>query len=119
MAQAIARLHFRPTVEIGDVDEALRLIKAAKASLNDHAGPSHRDTSKTTQIWEIMKQMNESADRDSLDVSDIRRRVTGRGFTEDEMWRTIQEYEEYGVIFTSGENRQVTFVEIGEDMDID
>jgi len=119
MAQAIARLHFRPIVEIPDVDEALRLIKAAKASLDDHAGPSHRDTSKTTQIWEILKQMHDSADRDSLDVADIRRRVTGRGFTEDEMWKTIQEYEEYGVIFTSGENRQVTFVEIGEDMEID
>jgi DNA replication licensing factor MCM7 len=119
MAQAIARLHFRPNVEIGDVDEALRLIKAAKTSLNDQAGPSHRDTSKTTQIWEIMKQMHNTADADSLEVADVRRRVTGRGFTEDEMWNAIKEYSDYGVIFTSEENRRVTFVEIGEDMDID
>jgi len=119
MAQAIARLHFRPTVEIHDVDEALRLIKAAKASLNDHAGPSHRDTSKTTQIWEIMKQMQNTTDSDSLDMADVRRRVTGRGFTEDEMWNTIREYSDYGVIFTSEENRRLTFVEIGEDMEID
>ena len=119
MAQAIARLHFRHIVEISDVDEALRLIKAAKASLDDHAGPAHRDTSKTTQIWEIMKQMQNTADSDSLDIANVRRRVTGRGFTEDEMWNTIREYSDYGVIFTSDENRRLTFVEIGEDMEID
>ena len=119
MAQAVARLHFRPTVEIGDVDEALRLIKAAKASLNDHTGPSHRDMSRTTQIWEIMKQMHGASDSDSLEISDIRRRVTGRGFTVDDMWKTIGEYSDYGVIFTSESNGRLTFVEIGEDMDID
>jgi DNA replication licensing factor MCM7 len=122
MAQAIARLHFRELVEIADVDEALRLIKAAKSSLNDHSGPTNRDTSKATQIYEIIRQMHNSSQENDLAIDEIRRRITGRGFTEDEMWNTIKEYTDYGVLFTTGGNTRLRFVvEEDElsDMDID
>lgn len=121
MAQAIARLHFRELVEIADVDEALRLIKAAKASLNDQAGPSNRDMSKATQVYEIIRQMHNASQGNDLAIDEIRRRVTGRGFTEDEMWNTIKEYSDYGVLFTTGDNTRLRFVVDDEmsDMDVD
>ena len=121
MAQAIARLHFRQHVETADVDEALRLIKAAKASLNDHANPTSRDVSKTTQIYEIIRQIHNTAEDSELSISDVRRRITGRGFTEDEMWNTIKEYSDFGVIMTSADNTRLTFVVHDDlsDMDID
>jgi DNA replication licensing factor MCM7 len=121
MAQAIARVHFRESVEIADVDEALRLIKAAKSSLNDHVGPTNRDTSKATQIYEIIRQMHNSSPGDDLAIDEIRRRVTGRGFTEDEMWNTVKEYSDYGVLFTTSDNTRLRFVVDDEvsDMDID
>lgn len=121
MAQAIARLHFRQLVEIGDVDEALRLIKAAKASLNDHVSSTNRDLSKTTQVYEIIRQMYNSSQGNELAIDEIRRRITGRGFTEDEMWSAIKEYTDFGVLFTTGDNTRLKFVVDDEmsDMDID
>src|SRR5271167_3597351 len=121
MAQAIARLHFRELVDISDVDEALRLIKAAKSSLNDHVGSSNRDTSKATQVYEIIRSMHATSQGNDLAIDEIRRRVTGRGFTEDEMWSTIKEYTDFGVLFTAGENTRLRFVVDDEmsDMDID
>jgi len=123
MAQAIARLHFRELVEIADVDEALRLIKAAKASLNDHSGPTNRDMSKTTQVYEIIRQIHNSTPAgEDIMIDELRRRVTGRGFTEEDLWSTIKEYTDYGVLFASGDNTRVSFVADEEgmsDMDID
>jgi DNA replication licensing factor MCM7 len=121
MSQAIARLHFRPEVDITDVDEALRLTKAAKSTMNDHTGPSNRDMSKTTQVYEIIRSMHQSSQENDLSVDEIRRRVTARGFTEEEMWSTIKEYSDYGVLFTSGENTRLRFVVADEmsDMEID
>jgi len=122
MAQAVARLNFRELVEIADVDEALRLIKAAKASLNDHNGPTGRDTSRSTQIYEILRQINETSEDGEMAIDEIRRRVTGRGFTEEDMWKAIQEYEELGVMITTGGNTRVRFVVLDEnasDMEID
>src|ERR1700738_5172662 len=112
MSQAVARLNFRVQVEIADVDEALRLIKAAKSTLNDHQGPSNRDLSKTTQIYEIIRQMhqNMSGDEGDLAVAEVRQRVSSRGFTKDEIWNTIKEYSDYGVLFTTAENTRLRFV---------
>ena len=121
MAQAIARLHFRELVELADVDEALRLIKAAKASLNDHNSPTNRDTSRATQIYEIMRHISNASEDGEMAIDEIRRRVTGRGFTEEDMWKAIQEYEELGVLMTTGGNTRVRWVvDAGEsDMEID
>lgn len=121
MAQAIARLHFRELVQHSDVDEALRLIKAAKASLNDQSGPTNRDQSKSTQIYQLIRQIHESSEESDVAIDEIRRRVTGRGFTEDEMWNVIKEYSDLGIWFTSGENTRLQFVVAGDlsDMEID
>ena len=122
MAQAIARLHFRELVELVDVDEALRLIKAAKASLNDHNGSTNRDTSRSSQIYEILRQISETSDDGEMPIDEIRRRVTARGFADEDMWKAIQEYEELGVLITTGGNTRVRFVVLDEDasdMDID
>jgi DNA replication licensing factor MCM7 len=119
MAQAVARLNFRELVEIADVDEALRLIKAAKASLNDHNGPTGRDTSRSTQIYEILRSINDASEDGEMAIG---RRVTARGFTEEDMWKAIQEYEELGVMITTGANTRVRFVVLDEDasdMEID
>ena len=119
MSQAVARLHSRQLVEIADVDEALRLIKAAKASLNDHAGPTNRDMSKTTQVYEIIRQMHHASPDNDLAIDEIRRRITARGFTEDDMWNTIKEYSDYGVLFTTGGNSRLRFVVADDMSDID
>jgi DNA replication licensing factor MCM7 len=121
MSQAVARLNFRESIEIADVDEALRLIRAAKSSLNDQAGPSNRDMSKATQVYEIIRQMHNVSQENDLAVDEIRRRVTGRGFTEDDMWNTIKEYSDYGVLFTTGDNTRLRFVVEDEmsDMEVD
>jgi DNA replication licensing factor MCM7 len=106
---------------MSDVDEALRLIKAAKSSLNDQSSNTNRDLSRASQIFEIIRSLQSSATDNAVAIEDIRRRVIARGYTEDEMWSTIKEYDEYGVWFTNVENTRLTFVEVDDmsDMDID
>ena len=110
MAQAIARLQFRELVEIADVDESLRLIKAAKASLNDHNGAPNRDTSRATQIFEIMRHVGATSDDGEMPIDEIRRRVIARGFTEEDMWKAIHEYDELGVLITTRGNTRVRWI---------
>ncbi|KAF7327761.1 DNA replication licensing factor MCM7 [Mycena kentingensis (nom. inval.)] len=59
LAQALARLQWHDVVEIGDVDEALRLMRCSKQSLDDEddaemGGP---DKSIVSQIFRLIKQM--------------------------------------------------------------
>nr|GAT53786.1 DNA replication licensing factor [Mycena chlorophos] len=59
LAQALARLRWVDTVEMADVDEALRLMRCSKQSLDDDddeasAGP---DKSVVSQIFRLIKQM--------------------------------------------------------------
>jgi DNA replication licensing factor MCM7 len=127
MAQALARIHFRDQVEISDVDEALRLIKAAKSSLNDQSDRPNRDMSKMSHIYEIIRLMHDQQPRHDIAIDEIKNMVVARGFTEDDMWTTIREYVDYGVLFTTGNNTGVRFViedddfvmDIDSDMDID
>ena len=104
LAQAAARLRFSDTVDMHDVDEALRLMKMSKASLYEH---EHRDPAEDrttpTRIFNLIKGMAESGagrmDVDDEDddeemensfnpvqsMAEIRERAFAQGFTQDDL----------------------------------
>lgn len=98
LSQALARVRFSHEVTPEDVDEALRLIAVSKASLEneDQAGVDQTPSSK---IYSLIRGMRESGaaavgdgEEGELSMKRIRERVLAKGFTEDQLTMTIDEY---------------------------
>ncbi|WBW72495.1 MCM complex subunit Mcm7 [Schizosaccharomyces osmophilus] len=116
MGQALARLRFCNTVEISDVDEALRLMAVSKSSLYEDLDPGYHDTTITSKIYKIIRDMlnNASIEEESgssLSLRTIRERVLAKGFTENHLLNTIQEYTELGVLLTTDNGQNVMFLD--------
>jgi DNA replication licensing factor MCM7 len=98
LSQALARLRFSNEVVAEDVDEALRLVEVSKASLyND--GQAGTDQSPSSKIYNLIRGMRESGaaavgdgKEGELSMKKIRERVLAKGFTEDQLTKTIDEY---------------------------
>jgi DNA replication licensing factor MCM7 len=105
LSQALARLRFSEEVVREDVDEALRLIEISKASLyND--GESGADNTPSSKIYNLIRSMKESGaaavgdgEEGEMSMRRIRERVLARGFTEDNLTMTIDEYAAMDVSF--------------------
>ncbi|TPR09892.1 hypothetical protein CAN33_0053740 [Aspergillus niger] len=116
-AYALARLRFSNEVVTEDVDEALRLVEVSKASLaND--GQSGLDQSPTSKIYYLIRSMMESGaaavgdgDGSELSMRRIRERVLAKGFTEDQLNVTIDEYENSNVWQVLGGGTRLVFVD--------
>ncbi|GAQ43298.1 Mcm2-7 hexameric complex component [Aspergillus tubingensis] len=117
LSQALARLRFSNEVVTEDVDEALRLVEVSKASLaND--GQSSLDQSPTSKIYYLIRSMMESGaaavgdgDGSELSMRRIRERVLAKGFTEDQLNVTIDEYEHNNVWQVLGGGTRLVFVD--------
>jgi DNA replication licensing factor MCM7 len=105
LSQALARLRFAEVVISEDVDEALRLLDASKASL---VGPDARgqgaDRSVATRIFNLVKGMRDAgaarpddAEDGELDLRRVRERVIARGFTSEQFDEAIREYADLDV----------------------
>lgn len=102
LAQALARLHFRPEVAEEDVDEAIRLIQVSKAKLMSPdeaaaaAGGSWKD-----RVWRIISEMLNDAGAASdltLRMADVRRRVTRHGFSDKQLMETLSDYIDLNIV---------------------
>jgi DNA replication licensing factor MCM7 len=106
LSQALARLRMDEVVQQGDVDEALRLMEASKASLYEHQGREREgDASDTSRIFRIIKDMasrreremredeedEEDEDEGEISMNEVRARVIAKGFTETQLMDTILE----------------------------
>lgn len=99
LSQALARLRFSNEVVTEDVDEALRLVEVSKASLySDTQGSG--DNSPSSKIYNLISAMRESGaaavgdgDEGELSLKKVRERVVAKGFTDDQLMETINEYE--------------------------
>lgn len=103
LSQALARLRFSEEVVREDVDEALRLIEISKASLYSE-GEQGSDNTPSSKIYNLIRSMKESGaaaigdgEEGEMSMKRIRERVLARGFTEDNLTMTIDEYAEMNV----------------------
>ncbi|KAI7973427.1 hypothetical protein EIK77_008336 [Talaromyces pinophilus] len=103
LSQALARLRFSDTVVTDDVDEALRLVEVSKASL-DNEQRGEGDQTPSSKIYNLIRGMRESGaaaaedgQEGELSIRRVRQRVLAKGFTEDQLTKTIQEYQELDV----------------------
>lgn len=118
LSQALARLRFGEEVVREDVDEALRLIEISKASLyND--GEQGADNTPSSKIYNLIRSMKESGaaavgdgEEGEMSMRRIRERVLARGFTEDNLTMTIDEYAEMNVSFDNSRSLLCFFTNI-------
>jgi DNA replication licensing factor MCM7 len=103
LSQALARLRFSNVVVTGDVDEALRLVEVSKASLSNDSGAG-TDQTPSSKIYNLIRGMRESGAAAAGDGGDgqlnlrkVRERVLAKGFTEDQLTQTVEEYAEMNV----------------------
>ena len=108
LAQALARLRFADTVEIADVDEALRLMEVSKESLLDEGDKEREsDQSELSVIYRLIKDMasggatllgrgpageinmDVDAPVEELSMVDIRARCVAKGHKETAIMDTI------------------------------
>ncbi|KAJ5881987.1 DNA replication licensing factor MCM7 [Penicillium soppii] len=124
LSQALARLRFSHEVVREDVDEALRLIEVSKASLyND--GEHGADNTPSSKIYNLIRSMKESGaaavgdgEEGEMSMRRIRERVLARGFTEDNLTMTIDEYAEMNLWQVTGNGTRLLFTEVDGDMDM-
>ncbi|TIB99909.1 MCM-domain-containing protein [Wallemia mellicola] len=123
LSQALSRLRFADVVEAADVDEALRLLDVSKASLYESkdGNRADNDMTSTSKIWRIMRDLRRinaagkgDADEDELlelNLRDVRDRVLAKGFTEDSLMDTINEYERLDIIQRVAGGTKIRFVD--------
>ncbi|KKK12390.1 hypothetical protein P175DRAFT_0505311 [Aspergillus ochraceoroseus IBT 24754] len=123
LSQALARLRFSEVVVNEDVDEALRLIEVSRASLS-HDGQTGLDQSPTSKIYNLIRGMMESGaaavgdgEDGELSMKRIRERVLAKGFDEDQLTMTINEYENSHVWQVIANGTRLVFLNT-EDMDM-
>ncbi|CAG8498857.1 3653_t:CDS:2 [Ambispora gerdemannii] len=116
MSQALARIRLSDVVIQNDVDEALRLIDVSKASLNVEREVVDGDTSISTRIYELIREMynrlpeNEGEDDSlrQLKIVDIRDRAYAKGFTSDQLQECFDEYSNLNVWMIDNNRRYLT-----------
>lgn len=105
LSQALARLRFSSQVVTEDVDEALRLIEASKASLYADGMGARTDQSPSSKIYNLIRAMKDSgaaavgdaedgsgSSSGELSVKKLRERIIAKGFTEDQFHQCLDEY---------------------------
>lgn len=104
LSQALARLRFAEIVELGDVDEALRLISVSKSSLYD-SDTRDVDMTSSSKIYKIIRDLANGAGEHFIgewSIRTIRDRVLAKGFTEDQLSECLSTYEELGIWLING-----------------
>lgn len=118
LSQALARLRLADEVEIGDVEESLRLMEASKASL-DEKNPRGRKTGFKKKdfkaaIFEIIRSMARDPETQEFirehKYTRVLEKVKARGFTEPQLEATILEYQELGVLMLSSSRSKLIFL---------
>lgn len=104
MSQALARLRFADVVELGDVDESLRLMSASKSTLYDDDSRDI-DATSSSQIYKIVRDLANGDGQSFIgewSIRTIRDRVLAKGFTEDQLAECFTTYESLGIWLISG-----------------
>jgi DNA replication licensing factor MCM7 len=118
LSQALARLRLSAEVSQHDIDEAMRLMHMCKASLL--AERSSNDMSDlrdpTSAIYSIIRDLAASSSSSSsqqqprVQYDSILNRVLARGFTQQQLDDTLEQYEQLDIWQLSSDRQHLLFV---------
>ncbi|OUM55119.1 hypothetical protein BVG19_g4602 [[Candida] boidinii] len=110
LSQALARIRFSDEVLVEDVDEALRLVDVAKASLYQDQENENLDESPTSKLFNLIKQKIESETSGKknkiVSMELLKDTAIGKGFTESLFQECIYRYQALSIwqVVDDGEN---------------
>lgn len=110
MAQALARLRFVDEVGQRDIEEAIRLITVSQALLDTDVRESEHDQSTALRVFRVIREARDQ-EGNVLHMADLRERVRGRGFTDQELQDVVYEYQLLNVLQLVDEGETLMFVE--------
>ncbi|SCU88099.1 LAFA_0E10726g1_1 [Lachancea sp. 'fantastica'] len=115
LSQALAKLRFSDTVELDDIEEALRLIQVSKESLYQDSRKSAEEENPTTKIFTIIKNLARDGSQlqQSLPFSLIVKAARSRGFTMLQLNNCIEEYAYLGIWNLVNEGATLHFLNQG------
>lgn len=93
MSQALARLRLDSEVNAHDVEEALRLMDACRKSIDDPLDDTESRESISSKILAIVQDLQREMATQELDFDRVQQRVTGKGYTADQLTDAIEEYQ--------------------------
>jgi len=109
LSQALARIRLSNLVSHEDIDEAIRLTHASKASLEDdvaHSAANSEDV--MSSIYNIMRDF--AAMRNSVvNFVQIEAMILKKGFTSQQLRSCLHEYQELGVISLDSDSSVIHF----------
>lgn len=97
LSQALARLHFRTSVERDDVDEAMRLVNASRDSHLDDTERAVNRVDPISAIYALLVSMAQESGSSSVSRKEAHDRVVRKGFSETDFDSTLSQYEELAV----------------------
>ncbi|OQR76215.1 DNA replication licensing factor mcm7-like [Tropilaelaps mercedesae] len=112
LATALARLRTSDKVEKEDIDEALRLMEASKASLHDRVeGPgARRLQTPVDRVYQVIQEFASSSGASSAKVSELLDLCVSKGIKQNDFDKAIKEYEELNVWQLNQNGTRLTFV---------
>eukprot|EP00242_Pyramimonas_sp_CCMP2087_P007222 CAMPEP_0198204884 /NCGR_PEP_ID=MMETSP1445-20131203/8367_1 /TAXON_ID=36898 /ORGANISM="Pyramimonas sp., Strain CCMP2087" /LENGTH=745 /DNA_ID=CAMNT_0043876969 /DNA_START=68 /DNA_END=2305 /DNA_ORIENTATION=- len=113
MSQALARLRLAEEVAKSDVDEALRMMKMSKISLDDDKDKK-RGIDKQSVIYNTLQQHMSTGDVKQLTIQRAKALASAKGITEDELQTCLEVYQDLHVwvLEPKGDNPEyITMIE--------
>jgi DNA replication licensing factor MCM7 len=111
LSQALARIRLSNTVSHEDIDEAIRLTHASKASLlDDTSGVGANNEDVMSAIYNIMRDYAATRNSD-VNFVQIETMVLKKGFTSQQLRTCMNEYQQLGVISVDTDGSVIHFLE--------
>lgn len=97
LGQALARLRLANEISAEDIDEALRLTKSSKSSLEDDTRTLQQEDA-TSAIYTIVRDAMANRSLDSINYDDVEAMVLHKGFKAEQLRTCVMEYQSLNVL---------------------
>lgn len=96
LSQALARIQFRSVVTRDDCEEAIRLLYVSK-TMDDNTNKQNKKIDFLSEIYDIIRRYAQSHKIDSISRAEIRNNVVKRGYSDEQLQATLDEYDQLGI----------------------
>ena len=109
LSQALARLRFSDRVTREDIEEAIRLTHASRASLLDDSNSKAKEDS-ISLIFSAIRDLSNQLNAETLNYVTVVAAILRKGYTEQQLLECLDEYENLGVVSVDSDKTCVTLL---------
>lgn len=110
LSQALARLRFDNEVIQSDVAEAMRLMRESQKSALEQIDIEKENKDIMSKIYSLVIEHLDARNINEVNISELKTMLTTRGFLNESIEQTIQEYENNDIWIVSTDGETLTLV---------